>query len=86
MFDKLKAKGLLKPLAPRPIPNPLLSKFDVNNRCAYHQRPSHDIDCWPSSCNSKPNRQQGDCATTRPSITNNPLPNHNFGKDQGLIA
>ena len=36
VFDKLKEKGLLKPLDPRPIPNPLPWKFDVNKRCAYH--------------------------------------------------
>ena len=44
VFDKLKAKGLLKPLVPRSIPNPLPSKFDVNKRCAYHQGPGHDTD------------------------------------------
>ena len=42
VFDKPKVKGLLKPLAQRPIPNPLPSKFDVNKRCAYHQGPGHD--------------------------------------------
>ena len=35
VFDKLKAKGLLKPLDSRPIPNPLPSRFDVNKRCSY---------------------------------------------------
>ena len=30
VFDKLKVKGLLKPLDPRPIPNPLPLRFDVN--------------------------------------------------------
>ena len=44
VLEKLKAKGLLKPLDPRPIPNPLLSKFDVNKRCAYHQGLGRDID------------------------------------------
>ena len=42
VFDKLKEKGLLKPLDLRPIPNPLPSNFDVNKRCAYHQIPGHD--------------------------------------------
>ena len=36
MFDKLKAKGLLKPLDLRPIPNPFPLRFDVNKKCAYH--------------------------------------------------
>ena len=44
VFEKLKAKGLLKPLDPRPVPNPLLAKFDVNKRCAYHQGLGRDID------------------------------------------
>ena len=44
VFEKLKAKGLLKPLDPRPIPNPLPSRFDVNKRCAYHLGPGHDTD------------------------------------------
>ena len=44
VFNKLKAKGLLKPLPPRSIPNPLPSKFDVNKRCAYHQGPGHNIE------------------------------------------
>ena len=44
VFKKLKAKGLQKPLDPRPIPNPLPSRFDMNKRCAYHQGPGHDID------------------------------------------
>ena len=43
VFDKLKAKGLLKPLDLRPIPNPLPLRFDLNKRCAYHQGPGHDI-------------------------------------------
>ena len=36
VFDKLKAKGLLKPLDLGPSPNPLPSRFDLNKRCAYH--------------------------------------------------
>lgn len=36
VLDKLKAKGLLKPLDPRLIPNPPPLRFDVNKRCAYH--------------------------------------------------
>jgi len=36
VFKKLKPKGLLKPLDPRPIPNPLPTRFDVTKSCAYH--------------------------------------------------
>ena len=42
VFEKLKAKGLLKPLDPRSIPNPLPVRFDVIKRCAHHQGPGHD--------------------------------------------
>ena len=45
VYDKLKAKGLLKPLDLRPIPNPLPSRFNVNKRCAYHQGLGHETDC-----------------------------------------
>ena len=82
VFDKLKAKGILKPLNPKPIPNPLPPKFDVNKRCAYHQGPSHDTD----NCFGLRHAIQDlidnkvIAPPTRPSITNNPLPNHNFGK------
>jgi len=36
VFKKLKARGLLIPLDPKPVPNPLPAKFDVSKRCAYH--------------------------------------------------
>ena len=44
VYDKLKAKGLLKPLDLRPIPNPLPSRLNVNKRCVYHQGLSHETD------------------------------------------
>ena len=82
VYDKLKAKGLLKPLDLRLIPNPLPLRFNVNKRCAYHQGPGHETDrCFTlrhaiyDLIDSKVIAQP-----TRPSITNNPLPNHNFGK------
>ena len=82
VFDKLKAKGLLKPLDPKPIPNPLLSKFDVNKRCAYHQIPGHDTDRCFTLRHAIQDLIDNKVIVppTRPSITNNPLPNHNFGK------
>ena len=82
VFDKLKAKGLLKPLDPRPIPNPLPSRFDVNKRCAYHQVPGHETDHCFTLCHAIQDLIDNKVIAppTRPSITNNPLPNHNFGK------
>ena len=82
-FDKLKAKGLLKPLDLRPIPNPLPSRFDVNKRCAYHQVFGHDTDhCFTLHHTIQDLIDKKVIAVpSRPSITNNRLPNHNFGKE-----
>ena len=42
VFEKLKAKGLQKPLDLKPVPNLLLARFYMNKRCAYHwPRPRH---------------------------------------------
>ena len=82
VFDKLKVKGLLKPLDPRPIPNPLPSRFDVNKRCAYHQVLCHETNCFFTLCHAIQDLIDNKVivSPTRPSIFNNPLPNHNFGK------
>ncbi|KAK4589979.1 hypothetical protein RGQ29_020520 [Quercus rubra] len=82
VFEKLKAKGLLKPLDPRPIPNPLPTRFDVTKRCAYHQSPGHDTDkCFDLHHAIQDLIDNKVIAPPiRPSITNNPLPNHNFGR------
>ena len=82
VFEKLKEKGLLKPLDPKPVPNPLPARFDVSKRCAFHQGLGHDTD----KCFSLRHAIQDLIDTkviappTRPSITNNPFPNHNFGR------
>ena len=54
----------------------------MNKRCAYHQVPGHDTDrCFTlhhaiqDLINNKVI-----ALPTRPSIANNPLPNHTFGK------
>ena len=52
VFEKLKAKGLLKPLHPRPIPNPVPARFVVSKRCAYHQSLDHDTDKCFSICHA----------------------------------
>ena len=82
VYNKLKAKGLLKPLDPRPIPNPLPSRFNVNKRCAYHQGPGHKTGrCFTIRYAIQDLIDNKVIAPpTRPSITNNHLPNHNFGK------
>ena len=82
VFDKLKAKGLLKPLDQRPIPNPLPSWFDLNKRCAYHQGPGHNTDrCFTLRHVVQDLIDNKVIAPPiRPSVTNNPFPNHNFRK------
>ena len=50
VFEKLKAEGLLKPLDPKPVSNPLPTMFDVNKKCAYHQGPGHDMDRCYNLC------------------------------------
>ena len=82
VFENLKAKGLLKPLDLRPIPNPLPARFDVTKRCAYHQSPGHDTDkCFGLRHAIQDLIDNKVIALpTRPSVTNNPLPNNNFGK------
>ncbi|KAM4071034.1 hypothetical protein ACJW30_11G032100 [Castanea mollissima] len=82
VYDKLKAKGLLKPLDLRPIPNSLPSRFKVDKRCAYHQGLGHEIDCCFTLHHAIQDLIDSKVIAppTRPSITNNPLLNHNFGK------
>ena len=82
VFDKLKAKGLLKPLDAGPILNLLPSRFDVNKRCANHQVPGYETNrCFTLHHVIQDLIDNKVIAPpTRPSITNNPLPNHNFGK------
>ena len=44
VFEKLREKDLLRPLDPKPIPNPLPKWFDNSKRCAFHQTPGHATD------------------------------------------
>ena len=80
VFEKLKAKWSLKPLDPRLIPHLLLVRFDSSKRCAYHQGLSHDIDKCFGLCLAIQDLIDTKVVelSTRRSITNNPLPNHNF--------
>jgi len=82
VFEKLKTKGLLKPLDLRLVSNPLPAKFDVSKRCAYHQGTGHDTDRCYNLCHAIQDliHTKVIAPTTRPNITNNPLPNHNFGR------
>ena len=85
VFEKLKAKGLLKPLDLRPIPNSLLARYDMSKRCA-HQSPGHDTNKCFGLCHAIQDLIDIKVIALpiRPSITNNPLPNHNFGRGPRL--
>ena len=80
VFEKLKA------LHQRPIPNPLPARFDVSKRCAYHQSPGHYTDKCFGIRHVIQHLIDTNVITppTRPSITNNPLPNHNFGRGERI--
>ena len=43
-LEKLQAKGLLKPLDPKPIPHPIPRRYNPNAHCRYHQRKGHTTD------------------------------------------
>ena len=40
-LERLQAKGLLKPLDPKPIPHPMPRRYNPNAHCRYHQRKGH---------------------------------------------
>ena len=72
----------IKALRSKTNPNPLLARFDVTKRYAYHQSPGHDTDKCFGLCHAIQDLIDNKVIAppTRPSITNNPLPKHNFGK------
>ena len=44
VFKELKMKGLLNPLEPRPLPNPVPYYLNQNLYCHFHQQKGHDTD------------------------------------------
>ena len=69
--------GLLTPLAPKPVPQPVPPRFKLDLHCSYHQGPGHDID----HCNALRHAiqdliDQGLVNLGQPSVTTNPLPAH----------
>ena len=43
-LEKLQAKGLLKPLDPKPIPYPVPRRYNLNSHWRYHQGKGHTTD------------------------------------------
>ena len=44
VLEKLLKQGLLKPLEPKPLPNPPPPYLDMNRYCHFHQQHGHDTD------------------------------------------
>ncbi|KAK4595541.1 hypothetical protein RGQ29_013854 [Quercus rubra] len=78
VLEKLQGTNLLKPLDPKPIPNPLPRGFNVHKRCAYHQSPGHDTDECYSLRHAIQDLIDKEIITPprRPNVVSNPLPNH----------
>ena len=43
-LEKLQAKGLLKPLNPKPIPHPMPRRYNLSTHYRYHQGKGHTTD------------------------------------------
>ena len=76
-FQKLTEGGLLTPLAPKPVPQPVPPCFILDLHYSYHQGPGHDMD----HCNALRHAiqdliDQGLVNFGQPSVTTNPLPAH----------
>ena len=73
---------MLRPLNPTPIPANIPRTWNMNQKCDYHQGPSHETDRCYALKNAIQNLSDNKVISpptppNRPSITNNPLPNHN---------
>ncbi|KAF5932134.1 hypothetical protein HYC85_028305 [Camellia sinensis] len=72
-------KGHLKPLEPRPLPNPLPPSHNPAKYCAYHQQHGHDTDQCFRLCHEIQDLidKQVIVPPEKPNVTTNPLPSHN---------
>ncbi|KAF5934346.1 hypothetical protein HYC85_030517 [Camellia sinensis] len=72
-------KGHLKPLEPRPLPNPLPPTHNPAKYCTYHQQHGHDTDqCFRLRHEIQDLvDKQVILPPERPNVTTNPLPTHN---------
>ena len=69
--------GLLTPLAPKLVPQPVPPRFKLDLHCSYYQGPGHDMD----HCNALRHAiqdliDQGLVNLGHPNVTTNPLPAH----------
>ncbi|KAF5933094.1 hypothetical protein HYC85_029265 [Camellia sinensis] len=72
-------KNHLKPLEPKPLPNPLPPSYDPAKYCAYHQQHGHDTDrCYRLRHEIQDLiDKQVIAPPDKPNVTTNPLPPHN---------
>ncbi|KAJ9175458.1 hypothetical protein P3X46_014009 [Hevea brasiliensis] len=87
VFERLKARGLLQPLAPRPPPNPLPPNYNANLYCQFHQTHGHDTDrCFRLKHEVQDLIDAKKIADpeNRPNTRTNPMPNHNVPPPPGL--
>ncbi|KAL7001074.1 hypothetical protein U1Q18_052378 [Sarracenia purpurea var. burkii] len=80
-LNRLIEKGILKPLDSMPIPNPIPSRYNVNQYCAYHQGQWHLTDNCLRLCHQIQDLFYNKIIpisnpVKKPNVTNNPLPNH----------
>ncbi|RVW66759.1 hypothetical protein CK203_066140 [Vitis vinifera] len=76
-FQKLMEGGLLTPLAPKPVPQPVPPRFRLDLHCSYHQRPGHDTDHYNALRHAIQDLiDQSLVNLGQPSVTTNPLPAH----------
>ena len=80
VFEKLRKQGLLRPLEPRPLPNPVPSYLDLSQYCQFHQQKGRNTD----NCTRLKHKIQDlidnhkipDPERNQPNINRNPLPDH----------
>ncbi|RVW20219.1 hypothetical protein CK203_112030 [Vitis vinifera] len=76
-FQKLIEGGLLTPLAPKPVPQPVPPRFRIDLHYSYHQELGHDTDhCNALRHDIQDLIDQGLVNLGQPSVTTNPLPAH----------
>ena len=80
ILEKLKRRGLLEPLAPKPLPKPMPRYIDLDRYCRFHRQIGHDTD----ECTRLKHEIQDlidagkipDPERGHPDVDRNPLPDH----------